>query len=72
MLLPERNEENGYRIYGEEVVKAMEKIQLMKYAYVITLHFDITEELMEYIQQICCPISVGLELRRREFLEFLE
>ncbi len=31
LLLPERNEENGYRIYGEEAVKTMEKIQLMKY-----------------------------------------
>lgn len=31
LLVPERNEENGYRIYGEEAVKTMEKIQLMKY-----------------------------------------
>jgi len=31
LLLPERNEENGYRIYGEEAVKTLEKIQLMKY-----------------------------------------
>ncbi|MBQ8326535.1 MAG: MerR family transcriptional regulator [Lachnospiraceae bacterium] len=31
LLLPERNEENGYRMYGEESVKTMEKIQLMKY-----------------------------------------
>lgn len=31
LLFPERNEENGYRIYGEEAVKTLEKIQLMKY-----------------------------------------
>lgn len=31
LLLPERNEENDYRIYGEESVKTLEKIQLMKY-----------------------------------------
>ncbi len=31
LLLPERNAENGYRIYGEEAVRTLEKIQLMKY-----------------------------------------
>ena len=31
LLVPERNEENDYRIYGEEAVKTLEKIQLMKY-----------------------------------------
>ncbi len=31
LLLPERNAENDYRIYGEEAVKTLEKIQLMKY-----------------------------------------
>lgn len=31
LLLPERNGENDYRIYGEESVKTLEKIQLMKY-----------------------------------------
>ena len=31
LLLQERNEENGYRLYGEEAVKTLEKIQLMKY-----------------------------------------
>ena len=30
LLLPERNEENDYRVYGEEAVKTLEKIQLMK------------------------------------------
>ena len=31
LLMPERNVENDYRIYGEEAVKTLEKIQLMKY-----------------------------------------
>ena len=31
LLVPERNEENSYRIYGDEAVKTLEKIQLMKY-----------------------------------------
>ncbi len=31
LLLPERNGENDYRIYGEEAVKTLGKIQLMKY-----------------------------------------
>ena len=31
LLMPQRNEENDYRLYGEEAVKTLEKIQLMKY-----------------------------------------
>ena len=31
LLIPERNEDNDYRLYGEEAVKTLEKIQLMKY-----------------------------------------
>ena len=31
LLVPERNKGNDYRIYGEEAVKTLEKIQLMKY-----------------------------------------
>lgn len=31
LLKPERNSENGYRLYGEDAVKTLEKIQLMKY-----------------------------------------
>ncbi len=30
LLLPERNGENGYRMYGGEAVQTLEKIQLMK------------------------------------------
>ena len=31
LLIPERNAENSYRMYGEEAVRTLEKIQLMKY-----------------------------------------
>lgn len=31
LLVPERNADNSYRLYGEEAVKTLEKIQLMKY-----------------------------------------
>lgn len=31
LLIPERNVENSYRMYGEEAVRTLEKIQLMKY-----------------------------------------
>lgn len=31
LLLPDRNEENGYRIYTEDAVRELEKIQIMKY-----------------------------------------
>lgn len=31
LLMPERNEENSYRMYGSDAVKTLEKIQLMKY-----------------------------------------
>ncbi len=43
-----------------------------KHAYVITLTFETAEEFMEYIQQVCRPVRETLELRRREFLAFLE
>ena len=31
LLIPERNAENSYRVYGEEAVQTLEKIQLMKW-----------------------------------------
>ena len=31
LLIPERNAENGYRIYTEDAVRELEKIQIMKY-----------------------------------------
>ncbi len=44
LLLPERNAENSYRIYGEEAVRTLEKIQLMKY-----LDFSL-EQIAEFLQ----------------------
>lgn len=43
-----------------------------KHAYVIKLHFNTAEEVTDYIQQVCRPVRETLELRRREFLAFLE
>ena len=31
LLVPERNADNSYRLYGEEAVRTLEKIQLMKW-----------------------------------------
>jgi len=45
---------------------------VIKHAYVITLHFKTAEEFMEYIQQVSRPVREPLELRRNEFLKFLE
>ena len=44
LLVPERNEENSYRIYGDEAVKTLEKIQLMKY-----LDFSL-DQISEFLQ----------------------
>ena len=46
--------------------------EVEKHAYVITLHFATAEEFMEYIQQVCRSVRGSLELRRREFLKYLE
>ena len=43
-----------------------------KHAYVIKLRFATAEEFMEYIQQVCRPVRESLEIRRRDFLKFLE
>lgn len=43
-----------------------------KHDYVTTLNFNTAEEFMDYIQQVCRPVREQLELRRHEFLEFLE
>lgn len=46
--------------------------KLKKHSYVITLHFETAEEFTEYIQQVCRPVRGSLELKRRDFLVFLE
>ena len=43
-----------------------------KHAYVITLTFETAEEFTDYIQQVCRPVREQLELRRSEFIKFLE
>lgn len=44
LLTPERNMENSYRMYGEEAVRTLEKIQLMKY-----LDFSL-DQIAEFLQ----------------------
>ena len=44
LLVPERNEDNGYRMYGEEAVRTLEKIQLMKW-----LDFSL-DQIAEFLQ----------------------
>lgn len=54
LLIPERNAENSYRMYGEEAVRTLEKIQLMKYldfsldqiAEFLTLYENVSREKM--------------------------
>lgn len=46
--------------------------RVTKHAYVITLRFGTAEEFMEYIQQVCRPVRHVLEMRRSEFLKFLQ
>lgn len=63
-----------HRDYVEEWEKELHEVFPMveKHAYAITLHFSTAEEFMEYTQQVCRPVRETLEIRRREFLEFLE
>lgn len=44
LLIPERKEENSYRVYGEEAVRTLEKIQLMKW-----LDFSL-DQIAEFLQ----------------------
>ena len=44
LLIPERNDENKYRMYGEEAVRTLEKIQLMKW-----LDFSL-DQIAEFLQ----------------------
>ena len=54
----------------ENEVKEVFKVE--KHAYEIKLHFATAEEFTEYIQQVCHPVREELELRRAEFLTFLQ
>ena len=44
LLMPERNTDNSYRLYGEEAVRTLEKIQLMKW-----LDFSL-DQIAEFLQ----------------------
>ena len=44
LLIPERNTENSYRVYGEDAVRTLEKIQLMKW-----LDFSL-DQIAEFLQ----------------------
>lgn len=44
LLVPERNADNSYRLYGEEAVRTLEKIQLMKW-----LDFSL-DQIAEFLQ----------------------
>ena len=54
LLIPERNADNSYRLYGEEAVRTLEKIQLMKWldfsldqiAEFLTLYENVSREKM--------------------------
>lgn len=54
LLIPERNADNSYRLYGEEAVRTLEKIQLMKWldfsldqiAEFLTLYETVSREKM--------------------------
>ena len=63
-----------HRAHVEDWEKEIQAVfsRVEKHAYVITLHFATAEEFMEYIQQVCRPVRESLEIRRRDFLKFLE
>ena len=63
-----------HRAHVEDWQKEIQAVfsRVEKHAYVITLHFSTAEEFMEYIQQVCRPVRESLELRRKDFLKFLE
>lgn len=49
LLLPERNKENQYRIYTEDAVRELEKIQLMKY---LGFSLDRIEEFLRQYENV--------------------
>lgn len=63
LLLPERNEENDYRIYGEDAVKTLEKIQLMKY-----LDFSL-EQIADFLQLYENTSRESMLLEQKRLLE---
>lgn len=63
LLLPERNMQNGYRIYGKEAIRELEKIQLMKY-----LDFSL-EQIAEFLRSYETVGREELLLAQKRLLE---
>ena len=69
LLVPERNADNSYRLYGEEAVRTLEKIQLMKYldfsldqiAEFLALYENVSREEMLPPMAIFFPLFTLLE-----------
>ncbi len=63
-----------HRAHVEDWEKELQTVfpKVEKHAYVITLHFATAAEFLEYIQQVCRPVREILEIRRSDFLTFLE
>lgn len=69
--------EKAYQKHRAHVKEWEDELQaifpvVQRHAHLITLHFETAEEFMEYIQQVCRPVRGSLELKRRDFLVFLE
>lgn len=64
---------NKHKNHIEEWEQELYKIfSVEKHAYEITLSFATAEDFFEYIMQVCKPVREVLELRRMEFLTYLE
>lgn len=63
LLIPERNEDNSYRLYGEEAVRTLEKIQLMKW-----LDFSL-DQIAEFLQLYETVSREKMLLEQKRLLE---
>ena len=63
LLLPERNAENSYRVYSEEAVRTLEKIQLMKW-----LDFSL-DQIAEFLALYENVSREKMLLEQKRFLE---
>lgn len=63
LLFPQRNRQNGYRVYTEEAVRELEKIQLMKY-----LDFSL-EQIEEFLRRYETVGREELLLTQKRLLE---
>ena len=63
LLIPERNADNSYRLYGEEAVRTLEKIQLMKW-----LDFSL-DQIAEFLQLYESVSREKMLLEQKRMLE---